>query len=251
MFFQKYLLSYGTEHHQFFDLLERMLEYEPLNRISPSSVLCHPFFLPVIHPRRSQIWRNSCDMSRWPWIARTSSHTILLVSFSTDHVHVCFMLHFSQDMLIERALYWYVKIKTLFIVDLKTKYEKIVIELLLSLIIIRHYCIFKTKTISTAVLHFLFRERKQSKFSWTTQKKTLCVTHGTDWSLNTETMGSTEESSGKTLLTWHRGSFMSWQQLCQQWLFEHFWEGPENGTGQRTTKQWFAKLFSSNLNIHE
>ncbi|XP_026227894.1 dual specificity protein kinase CLK2b [Anabas testudineus] len=61
---RKYLLSYGTEHLQFFDLLERMLEYEPSNRISPSCILCHPFFLPLIHPGRSQVWRNSCDMSR-------------------------------------------------------------------------------------------------------------------------------------------------------------------------------------------
>lgn len=124
MFFQKYLLSYGTEHHQFFDLLEGMLEYEPSNRISSSSVLCHPFFLPLIHPRRSQIWRSSGDMSRWPWTTRTSSHTGLLVSFSTDHCNVCFMLHFNPEMLIDRALYWYVQIKTLFIVNLQTKYEK-------------------------------------------------------------------------------------------------------------------------------
>uniref|UniRef100_A0A3Q2Y2H7 dual-specificity kinase n=1 Tax=Hippocampus comes TaxID=109280 RepID=A0A3Q2Y2H7_HIPCM len=38
---QKYLLSQGREHHQFFDLLERMLEYEPSKRISLSSALSH------------------------------------------------------------------------------------------------------------------------------------------------------------------------------------------------------------------
>uniref|UniRef100_UPI0037E94F4E dual specificity protein kinase CLK2-like n=1 Tax=Semicossyphus pulcher TaxID=241346 RepID=UPI0037E94F4E len=57
----KYLLSHGTEHHHFFNLLEKMMEYEPLKRISLPSALCHPFFL---YAGRSQVWRNSCDMSR-------------------------------------------------------------------------------------------------------------------------------------------------------------------------------------------
>ncbi|XP_041649662.1 dual specificity protein kinase CLK2-like [Cheilinus undulatus] len=57
---RKYLLSHGNEHHQFFHLLERMLEYEPSKRISLPSALCHPFF---IYQGRTQVWRNSCDMS--------------------------------------------------------------------------------------------------------------------------------------------------------------------------------------------
>ncbi|XP_076010878.1 dual specificity protein kinase CLK2b [Genypterus blacodes] len=61
---REYLLSHATEHHLFFDLLEKMLEYEPSKRIALSSALSHPFFLPLIQPRRSQVWRNSCDMSR-------------------------------------------------------------------------------------------------------------------------------------------------------------------------------------------
>ncbi|XP_059196077.1 dual specificity protein kinase CLK2b isoform X2 [Centropristis striata] len=60
----KYLLSHSTEHHQFFNLLESMLDYEPSTRICLSSVLQHPFFLPLLHPGRSQFWRNSRDMSR-------------------------------------------------------------------------------------------------------------------------------------------------------------------------------------------
>uniref|UniRef100_A0A8D3AXI3 dual-specificity kinase n=1 Tax=Scophthalmus maximus TaxID=52904 RepID=A0A8D3AXI3_SCOMX len=44
---RKYLLSHGVEHHQFFNLLERMLEYEPSKRISLSSALGHPFLLPL------------------------------------------------------------------------------------------------------------------------------------------------------------------------------------------------------------
>ncbi|KAM3873076.1 dual specificity protein kinase CLK2b [Diretmus argenteus] len=61
---RKYLLSKGKEHYQFFDLLERMLEYEPSKRISLSSALHHPFFLPPHHPGGSHVWRNSCDISR-------------------------------------------------------------------------------------------------------------------------------------------------------------------------------------------
>uniref|UniRef100_A0A3Q3EHL4 dual-specificity kinase n=1 Tax=Kryptolebias marmoratus TaxID=37003 RepID=A0A3Q3EHL4_KRYMA len=44
---RKHLLSHGREHHQFFDLLEKMLEYEPLKRISLPSALRQPFFLPI------------------------------------------------------------------------------------------------------------------------------------------------------------------------------------------------------------
>lgn len=84
LFLQKYLLSHGTEHHQLFYLLERMLEYEPSTRISLSSALCHPFFLPLHHPGRNQTWRNSCDMSRWTWIGNWlyEDHTSVFASFS-------------------------------------------------------------------------------------------------------------------------------------------------------------------------
>ncbi|XP_019737123.1 dual specificity protein kinase CLK2b [Hippocampus comes] len=61
---QKYLLSQGREHHQFFDLLERMLEYEPSKRISLSSALSHPFFLQPQKSARSQTPRNSYNMGR-------------------------------------------------------------------------------------------------------------------------------------------------------------------------------------------
>ncbi|CAJ1062356.1 dual specificity protein kinase CLK2-like [Xyrichtys novacula] len=57
----KYLLSHGTEHHHFFNLLEKMLEYEPSKRITLPSALTHPFF---VYQARSKVWRNSCDMSR-------------------------------------------------------------------------------------------------------------------------------------------------------------------------------------------
>ncbi|XP_068611450.1 dual specificity protein kinase CLK2-like isoform X1 [Brachionichthys hirsutus] len=61
---RKYLLSQGTEHHQFFNLLERMLEYEPSKRIPLSSALGDPFFLPLSHRGRAREWRNSWDASR-------------------------------------------------------------------------------------------------------------------------------------------------------------------------------------------
>ncbi|XP_056142468.1 dual specificity protein kinase CLK2-like isoform X1 [Lampris incognitus] len=44
---KNYVLSKGMDHSQFFDLLQKMLEYEPPKRISLSSALCHPFFLPL------------------------------------------------------------------------------------------------------------------------------------------------------------------------------------------------------------
>uniref|UniRef100_A0A667XWR4 dual-specificity kinase n=1 Tax=Myripristis murdjan TaxID=586833 RepID=A0A667XWR4_9TELE len=49
---RRYLLSKGAEHLQFFDLLERMLEYEPSKRITLSSALRHPFFRPLFHSIR-------------------------------------------------------------------------------------------------------------------------------------------------------------------------------------------------------
>ncbi|XP_052365721.1 dual specificity protein kinase CLK2-like isoform X2 [Oncorhynchus keta] len=57
----RYRLSEAKEHHQFFDLLEKMLEYEPSKRLSLSSALLHPFFLPL--RRGSKAWgstRNIC-----------------------------------------------------------------------------------------------------------------------------------------------------------------------------------------------
>ncbi|XP_077384457.1 dual specificity protein kinase CLK2b isoform X4 [Festucalex cinctus] len=61
---RKYLLSQGREHHQFFDLLEKMLEYEPSKRIALSSALNHPFFLQPQKSARNQTPRNSYNMGR-------------------------------------------------------------------------------------------------------------------------------------------------------------------------------------------
>lgn len=61
---QEYLLSQGTEHRRFLNLLERMLEYDPAKRMALSPALHHPFFLPLRQAGASQVWRNSCNMSR-------------------------------------------------------------------------------------------------------------------------------------------------------------------------------------------
>ena len=45
------------EHYQLLDLLEKMLQYEPADRLSLSSALSHPFFLPPVPQKRySQLW---------------------------------------------------------------------------------------------------------------------------------------------------------------------------------------------------
>lgn len=41
---QRYLLSEAEEHHQLFDLIESMLEYEPSKRLALADSLKHPFF---------------------------------------------------------------------------------------------------------------------------------------------------------------------------------------------------------------
>ncbi|XP_029694585.1 dual specificity protein kinase CLK2b isoform X2 [Takifugu rubripes] len=61
---EEYLLSQGTEHRSFLNLLEKMLEYEPAKRIALSPALHHPFFLPLRHAGASRVWRNSCNTSR-------------------------------------------------------------------------------------------------------------------------------------------------------------------------------------------
>ena len=37
-------MSEGEEHRQLFDLIERMLEYDPQHRITAAESLRHPFF---------------------------------------------------------------------------------------------------------------------------------------------------------------------------------------------------------------
>ncbi|XP_051576168.1 dual specificity protein kinase CLK2-like isoform X2 [Myxocyprinus asiaticus] len=44
---RRYVSSESEEHHQFFDLLEDLLEFDPERRVSLSTVLRHPFFSPI------------------------------------------------------------------------------------------------------------------------------------------------------------------------------------------------------------
>ncbi|CAG6015329.1 unnamed protein product [Menidia menidia] len=61
---RKYLLSQGAEHHQLFDLLEQMLEYEPSRRVPLAAARSCPFLLPPPQQGRTQVWRRSWDLSR-------------------------------------------------------------------------------------------------------------------------------------------------------------------------------------------
>ncbi|XP_076865589.1 dual specificity protein kinase CLK2 isoform X2 [Brachyhypopomus gauderio] len=64
---RRYILSEAEEHHQLFDLIEAMLEYEPSKRITLASALRHPFFQSPVSandepPGKS--WEGSRDISR-------------------------------------------------------------------------------------------------------------------------------------------------------------------------------------------
>ncbi|XP_061918454.1 dual specificity protein kinase CLK2-like [Entelurus aequoreus] len=54
--------SQAGEHQQFLDLLEKMLEYEPSQRISLSRALRHPFLAPAQQPPRSVVGSESPDL---------------------------------------------------------------------------------------------------------------------------------------------------------------------------------------------
>jgi len=43
-----YIRDKGIQHLQLFDLIEKMLEYEPSSRITLSDSLSHPFFKPLL-----------------------------------------------------------------------------------------------------------------------------------------------------------------------------------------------------------
>ncbi|XP_024917576.1 dual specificity protein kinase CLK2-like [Cynoglossus semilaevis] len=61
---RKYLMSHGRDHHNFFNLVETLLDYEASKRVSLSSALSHPFFTTSSDPGKRQSWRNSCDLGR-------------------------------------------------------------------------------------------------------------------------------------------------------------------------------------------
>uniref|UniRef100_A0A672FMR6 dual-specificity kinase n=1 Tax=Salarias fasciatus TaxID=181472 RepID=A0A672FMR6_SALFA len=63
---RRYLLSEAEEHHQLFDLIESMLEYEPSKRLMLADSLKHPFFEGggVGEASGSKSWEGNRDISR-------------------------------------------------------------------------------------------------------------------------------------------------------------------------------------------
>lgn len=63
--FQTYMLHDSLEHAQLFDLMRRMLEFDPLQRITFSEALLHPFFAGLSAEERMLCGRGaSRDLSR-------------------------------------------------------------------------------------------------------------------------------------------------------------------------------------------
>jgi len=66
----RYMMSDGEEHRQLFDLIERMLEYDPSRRISMHESMRHPFFDKLTSEQRGpQVNRNSVE-------SRERSHSL-------------------------------------------------------------------------------------------------------------------------------------------------------------------------------
>ncbi|XP_013209254.1 dual specificity protein kinase CLK2 isoform X3 [Microtus ochrogaster] len=62
---RRYLTSEAEEHHQLFDLIESMLEYEPAKRLTLGEALQHPFFACLrTEPPNTKLWDSSRDISR-------------------------------------------------------------------------------------------------------------------------------------------------------------------------------------------
>ncbi|XP_060614123.1 dual specificity protein kinase CLK2 isoform X3 [Anolis sagrei] len=63
---RRYLASEAEEHHQLFDLIEGMLEYEPAKRLTLAEAVKHPFFdsLKPPQPPGPKPWDASRDISR-------------------------------------------------------------------------------------------------------------------------------------------------------------------------------------------
>ncbi|KAM4664026.1 dual specificity protein kinase CLK2 [Discoglossus pictus] len=61
---RRYMISETEEHHQLFDLIEGMLEYEPSKRITLSETLKHPFFDLLKTDPTPKHWDTGRDISR-------------------------------------------------------------------------------------------------------------------------------------------------------------------------------------------
>lgn len=65
---QRYILSEAEEHHQLFDLIEAMLEYEPQKRVTLGAALRNQFFqspLTASEQTSGKPWEANRDISRW------------------------------------------------------------------------------------------------------------------------------------------------------------------------------------------
>ncbi|KAJ8893844.1 hypothetical protein PR048_006445 [Dryococelus australis] len=60
----RYQSSEDQEHRHLFDLVSRMLEYEPTSRITLSDALRHPFFDKIPHHQKLGEYRGSSEDSR-------------------------------------------------------------------------------------------------------------------------------------------------------------------------------------------
>ncbi|XP_072285069.1 dual specificity protein kinase CLK2 [Pyxicephalus adspersus] len=61
---KRYMVSESQDHHQLFDLIEGMLEYEPSKRMTLSEALKHPFFSPLKSEHAMKHWDTGRDISR-------------------------------------------------------------------------------------------------------------------------------------------------------------------------------------------
>ncbi|KAG2463431.1 CLK2 kinase, partial [Polypterus senegalus] len=67
---RRYMLCEAEEHHQLFDLIESMLDYEPSKRVTLSECLKHSYFLPLRNGSEQQgsssgkNWEGNRDISR-------------------------------------------------------------------------------------------------------------------------------------------------------------------------------------------
>ena len=56
--FQRYVAVDKPDHRSLFDLIERMLEYDPAHRISMADALRHPFFESLTPEQRGERLRD-------------------------------------------------------------------------------------------------------------------------------------------------------------------------------------------------
>lgn len=61
---QRYKQSDESDHTQLFDLVARMLEYEPSQRITLREALCHPFFDKILPHQRLGEEQGAGDIRR-------------------------------------------------------------------------------------------------------------------------------------------------------------------------------------------